>query len=133
MAFLYGRAGRLTTKNIGFWPGQVMDPHSGVADPSHVQGTSFDDYTASRRLLNVRYTAGPRRLEGESCTAVTFDLHAPLNGRAPTDSAHAEGVHSELVAAMAGGAFDSALAAHHPLFATVRARARPRPAAQLSP
>jgi hypothetical protein len=31
----------------------------------------------------------------------------PNTGRAPTDSAHAEGVHGELVAAMAGGAFDS--------------------------
>ena len=57
----------------------LMDTHSGVADLSHVQGTSFDDYTASRRLLNVRYTAG--RLEGGSCAAVTFDLHTPLNGQ----------------------------------------------------
>jgi hypothetical protein len=81
MAFLYERAGRLTAKNGGFRPGQVMDLHSGVSDPSHVQGTSFEDYTAARRLLNVRYTAAPRRLEGGSCTAVTFDLHAPLNGQ----------------------------------------------------
>ena len=134
MAFLYERAGRLTAKNGGFRPGQVMDLHSGVSDPSHVQGTSFEDYTAARRLLNVRYTEVPRRrLEGGSCTAVTFDLHAPLNGplrrgpsviipflilvymennrmnsklnrimterprpntgRAPSDPAHAEGVH----------------------------------------
>jgi hypothetical protein len=59
----------------------VMDMHSAVTDLSHIQGTSFDDYGSARRVLNVRH----RRLEGESSTVVTFDLHAPLNGRTPGD------------------------------------------------
>ena len=27
MGLLYGRAGRLNTKNAGFWPGQVVDKY----------------------------------------------------------------------------------------------------------
>jgi hypothetical protein len=61
MAFLYGRAGRLTAENGGFWPGQILRFH----DAQRVLHEQINTEIASRASL--AYHAGLRRQGGQMC------------------------------------------------------------------